>query len=99
MARNKNAGKHSSYDKRGMTDEQIKKKRAYDKKFNASPEQKKKRSELNKANREAGTYGNGDQKDVTHKNGKISGTAHQSKNRGSKSDSAGDRRARGGKKK
>lgn len=99
MARNRNAGKHASYEKRNMTEEQIAKKRAYDKKFNSSPEQSEKRSELNKENRKRGTYGNGDKLDVTHKNGKISGSAHQSKNRGSTSDSAGDRRARGGNKK
>jgi hypothetical protein len=98
MARNRNAGTHPSYKKRGMSEEQIEKKKAYDKKFNASSEQKKKRSELNKENRKRGTYGNGDSMDVTHKDGKISGSAHQSKNRGSKSDSAGDKRARGGKK-
>jgi len=75
-----------------------KKKAAYDKKHNAKPEQRKKRSELNKYNREKGTYGNGDQKDASHKGGKISGFEKASKNRGSKSNSAGDKRARGKKK-
>ena len=96
MARNKNAGKHKSYDDRGMTDEQIAKKRAYDKKFNAKPSERKKRSELNKENRKRGTYGNGDGKDAYHKDGKIVGMKDQSANRGSKTDSPGDRRARGG---
>lgn len=71
------------------------KKAAYDKKFNAKPEQIKKRSELNKYNREKGTYGNGDNKDAAHKGGKIVGFKKASENRGSKSDSPGDRRARG----
>jgi hypothetical protein len=75
-----------------------KKKASYDKKHNAKPEQRKKRSELNKYNRDNGTYGNGDQKDASHKGGKISGFESQSKNRGSKSNSAGDKRARGKKK-
>jgi hypothetical protein len=98
MARNTLAGKHPSYKKRKMTEEQIKKKRAYDKQFNASTEQKKKRAELNKYNRDKKTYGNKDGKDAAHKGGKISGFKSQSANRGSKTDSAGDRRARGGKK-
>jgi hypothetical protein len=75
-----------------------KKKAAYDKKHNAKPAQRKKRAELNKYNREKGTYGNGDNRDAAHRDGKISGFKDQSKNRGSKSDSAGDRRARGKKK-
>jgi hypothetical protein len=76
-----------------------KKKYAYDKKHNAKPENVKKRTELNKYNREKGTYGNGDNSDAKHINGKIVGFTSASKNRGSKTDSAGDRRARGGKKK
>jgi len=75
------------------------KKNAYQKEYNARPENIAKRVELNKANRDAGTYGNGDKRDVAHKNGKISGTKSQSANRGSNSDSAGDRRARPKKKK
>jgi len=74
-----------------------KKKLKYDKEFQKRPEQVKKRVETNKANREAGTYGNGDGKDAYHKNGKIAGFKDQSKNRGSKTDSEGDRKARGGK--
>ncbi len=69
------------------------------KKHNAKPENVKKRTELNKYNREKGTYGNGDNKDAAHKGGKIVGFKKASVNRASKSDSAGDRRARGGKKK
>jgi hypothetical protein len=74
------------------------KKAAYDKKHNAKPEQRKKRSELNKYNRENPNSKKGDGKDAYHKGNKIAGLKNQSKNRGSKSDSAGDRRARGKKK-
>lgn len=74
------------------------KKAAYDKKFNAKPEQRKKRSALNKYNRENPNSKKGDGKDAAHKGGKIVGLKDQSKNRGSKSDSPGDRRARGKKK-
>jgi hypothetical protein len=70
------------------------KKKSYDKRFNAKPEQKRKRALLNKENRERGTYGNGDKKDLSHtKNGLR--YKPQSVNRGSKSDMPGDRRARG----
>tara|TARA_Y100000593_G_scaffold68388_1_gene125684 strand:- start:1831 stop:3000 length:1170 start_codon:yes stop_codon:yes gene_type:complete len=51
-------------------------------KFQSSPERIKYRSELNKYNRERGTYGNGDGKDASHKGGKIVGFEDQSKNRG-----------------
>ena len=79
--RNKNAGKHPSYDKKGMTDAQIERKKDYDKKFSASKEQKGKRAETNRKNIEAGTYGNGDKKDMSHgKNGKITSES-QSTNR------------------
>jgi|SaaInlStandDraft_4_1057021.scaffolds.fasta_scaffold06959_3 hypothetical protein len=54
----------------------------YYKKFQSSPEKKKYRAELNKYNRDNGTYGNGDGKDASHKNGKIAGYEDQSKNRG-----------------
>jgi hypothetical protein len=43
-----------------MSEERKKKKLAYDKKYQATEERKKYRAKLNKANREAGTYGNGD---------------------------------------
>ena len=52
------------------------------KKFQSSKKMKKYRAELNKYNRQKGTYGNGDKKDASHKNGKISGYEDQSKNRG-----------------
>lgn len=78
-----------------------KKKAEYDKEFNKKPEQRKKRSELTQINREHDKkYGKESRrgKDASH-------TSHgivykkSSVNRGSKSDTAGDRRARGGKKK
>ena len=52
------------------------------KKFQSSEKMRKYRSELNRYNREKGTYGNGDGKDASHKNGKIVGMEDQSINRG-----------------
>jgi len=52
------------------------------KKFQSSTKSKKYRAELNAYNRKKGTYGNGDGKDASHKNGKIAGFEEQSKNRG-----------------
>ena len=52
------------------------------KKFQSSPERIKYRAELVKYNRDKGTYGNGDGKDASHKNGKIVGFEKESKNRG-----------------
>ncbi len=73
------------------------KKDAYQKEYNKKPSEVKKRVELNKVNRERGTYGNGDGLDMAHtKNGIVKKKA--SVNRGSKSDSPGDKRARGKKK-
>lgn len=57
------------------------KKKEYDSKYQSSPERKKYRAKLNKANREAGTYGNGDGKDMSHDSkGRVKKEA-QSKNR------------------
>lgn len=57
------------------------KKKAYDTKYHSTPARKKYRAELNRANRKAGTYGNGDKKDMSHtKKGKLVKEA-QSKNR------------------
>lgn len=79
--RNKNAGKHPSYDKLNMSDASIERKKAYDKKYSATAKRKKYRAELNAKNKEAGTYGNGDNKDVSHgKNGDTSSES-QSTNR------------------
>ena len=52
------------------------------KKFQSSDQKKKYRAKLNKYNRDKGTYGNGDGKDASHKNGKIVGFELASKNRG-----------------
>ena len=52
------------------------------KKFQSSDKMKKYRAELNKYNRDKGTYGNGDGKDASHKKGKIVGMEDQSVNRG-----------------
>ena len=46
--------------------ESHRKKLAYQKKYNKKTSQVKKRVELNRINREKGTYGNGDGKDVSH---------------------------------
>lgn len=73
------------------------KKAAYDKANDARPERRARRAELTKINREKGTVGNGDGKDWSHtKNGMVMKKA--SVNRGSKTDTSGDVRARGGKK-
>lgn len=81
MPKNKNAGKHPSYLKLKWSPSSIARKRAYDKKYNASDKQKKYRAELNRANRKAGTYGNGDGKDMSHKKDGKMVLEHQSKNR------------------
>ena len=52
------------------------------KKFQSSKKMRKYRAELNKYNRDKGTYGNGDGKDESHKKGKIVGMEDQSVNRG-----------------
>jgi len=52
------------------------------KKFQSSDKMKKYRAELNKYNRDKGTYGNGDGKDASHKGGKISGFEDESTNKG-----------------
>lgn len=78
-----------------------KKKKEYDTEFNKKPEQVKKRVELKKKNEEHDKkYGKASRKgkDLSHtSNGLV--YKKSSTNRGSKSDTAGDRRARGGKKK
>jgi hypothetical protein len=61
--------------------EAAKKKADYDKKYHATEERKQYRAELNKANRSAGTYGNKDGMDASHKkDGKLVKEA-QSRNR------------------
>lgn len=75
------------------------KKQKYDAEFNKRPEQVKKRVELARANREHDEkYGKASRKgkDLSHtKNGLVYKSVKA--NRGSKTDTAGDRRARGGK--
>tara|TARA_Y100001938_G_scaffold110713_1_gene151370 strand:- start:149 stop:415 length:267 start_codon:yes stop_codon:yes gene_type:complete len=66
----------------------------YQKEYDSKPSQRKKRSKLNKANRRRGTYGNGDKLDISHTGSGLI-LKHQSKNRGDKNDTAGDRKARG----
>lgn len=76
------------------------KKKAYDTEFNSKPEQVKKRGELKKANAEHDKkYGKASRrgKDLSHTSRGLV-YKKSSVNRGSKSDTAGDRRARGGKK-
>lgn len=77
------------------------KKKKYDTEFEKKPEQVAKRAELTKENREHDKkYGKATRrgKDLSHTS---KGLVYKksSVNRGSKSDTAGDRRARGGKKK
>ena len=51
-------------------------------KFQSSTKSKKYRAEMNRYNRRKGTYGNGDKKDASHRNGKIIGFEDESVNRG-----------------
>ena len=97
--RNRFAGKHPSYKKKGMDEEAIQKKRDYDKKYAATDKAKKYRASLNKANRKAGTYGNGDGKDMSHSiDGKKLTQESQSKNRARKAGVKQTRSHRQGKK-
>jgi len=50
--------------------------------YQSSPKRRKYRSQLNKYNRDKGTYGNGDGKDASHKGGKIAGFESEAVNRG-----------------
>ena len=65
------------------------------KKFHSSPKAKNKRAKLNKINRDKGTYGNGDGKDVSHMSDGSIVLESPSKNRGNKTRTPGDRNARG----
>jgi hypothetical protein len=77
--------------------EAAEKHREYQRKLNKKPEQKEYRAALNAENRKRKSP-KGDKKDLSHTSKGIV-LKPQSVNRGSKSDSAGDKRARGGKKK
>ena len=97
MARNTNAGKHPSYKKRNMSEKARKNKIAYDKELNAKPEQVKKRQECNQKRRDAKAKGKDiEGKDASHTDNGIVFKSTKA-NRGSKSDSKGDKNARGGK--
>lgn len=52
------------------------------KRYQSSKKRRRYRAELNKYNREKGTYGNGDGKDASHKGGKIVGFEDSSTNKG-----------------
>jgi len=90
------AGRTSEYYK--SHPEARKKRLEYQADYNKKPEQLRKRIELNRVNRERGQYADKDGKDMSHKkNGRIVEES-ASKNRGSRSNMPGDRRARGKKK-
>ena len=59
----------------------LKIKQEYQREYNKKPSQKKKRAALNAENRKRGTYGNGDNLDVSHKKGGGTKLEGQSKNR------------------
>jgi hypothetical protein len=85
MARNGLAGKRTGKSRTAKyyakNPKARKKKQEYDKKYHSSPERKAYRASLNKANKKAKTYGNGDGKDMSHtKKGKLV-KEKQSKNR------------------
>lgn len=92
MARNKSAGKSTGKSKSAKyyasNPKARAKKRAYDKKYHSSPERRKYRAELNAENRKRGTYGNKDNKDLSHtKGGKLvkeSRSKNRARNRGKK---------------
>jgi len=70
MARNSLAGKSIGKSKSAVyfanNEDARLKKNAYNKKYHSSPSRVKYRQDLNKANREAGTYGNKDGLDKSH---------------------------------
>jgi len=58
------------------------KKNEYNKKYHSTPSRRAYRAELNKKNREAGTYGNGDGKDYDHTEGRfMSASKNRAKDR------------------
>ena len=68
----KSTGKSASAKYFAANPEARAKKNEYNKKYHSSEERNKYRAELNMANRKAGTYGNGDGKDMSHtKDGKV----------------------------
>ena len=85
MARNTLAGKSSGTSRSAKyyasNPEAKKKKQAYDKSYHSTPVRRKYRADLNKANKKAKTYGNKDNKDMSHKRGGGLISEAQSKNR------------------
>jgi hypothetical protein len=61
-----------------------KKKKEYDSEYHSTSSRREYRSELNKINREKGTYGNGDGKDAAHTSKTKTRMQSQSKNRADK---------------
>lgn len=80
--KNKMAGEHPSYDKLGMSEERRKKKLLYDSNYEKSKKRVNYREELNKANRKAKTYGNGDNLDMSHTKAGSMVTENMKSNRG-----------------
>jgi hypothetical protein len=84
MPKNKIVGKNTRKGSNKATGRDYSK----DKKYQATEERKRYRAALNKANRKAGTYGNGDGKDMSHtKSGKLvkeSQSKNRARNRGKK---------------
>ena len=77
MPKNKIVGKNTRKGSNKATGRDYSKEKGYQ----STEKRKKYRAALNKANRKAGTYGNGDKKDMSHtKSGKLVKEA-QSKNR------------------
>lgn len=67
---------------------------SYQKAYNKRPEQVAKRVELNRYNRQQGTYGNKDGRDASHRpDGRIAGFESQSTNRARKTGFTTGRRA------
>lgn len=86
----KSTGKSESAKYFASNPEARAKKNAYNKAYHATPERKAYRASLNKANRSAGTYGNGDGKDASHtKSGKlVKETASKNRARNGKGNNA-----------
>jgi len=72
-----------------------KKRQAYQAKYNKKKSSIRQRVRDNRENRKKGTYGNYDGLDVSRKRGGRYVLESEKKNRGSKSNTPGDRRARG----
>jgi hypothetical protein len=84
MARNTIKGKNTRKGSNKATGRDYSKEKGYQ----STPARKRYRAALNKANRKAGTYGNGDKKDMSHtKSGKLvkeSQSKNRARNRGKK---------------